>query len=501
MPLTKNNKRIVDHVKNSPLFYTVFGLVDGLDVSIGSLSYFCKALSLTKDNEKSLLTTLLSGNWQLATLGFISVITGLSLTGQYHAKKHPETTLMSTRFWTQLRYLLKSSHNAVKTRFCLLPILNHPCFRDIINPLSPTGLVFMGVCTISRAYHKYYSDKIKFQVTANLTLLEQINEFNEKPHTHLSIELIIELHTKIKKTSNVRKLQLYMTAALAGLIDKPHMFYALLMFSVTSTQILFLLASFFILFALASGISKVLATHNHLCKLESSQHECENQLKHAVYQQPMLFSGNARLETIPTDLLSTCSVQPSIRHGKINQLSKQFEGVLNIINFTPLSNIIVCAQFLIALPLSLHCALGLAVMSVGITVCAAYCSQQFSDYLPGKADISACLKVLSASFISYFKGIRLSNFYIKNYIEHDDSIISLGIKLSSTSILSLESVAKNFGSQTPTVNSQSTSCRPKNNGIHANSSPKSTAHNQNTLFNQKYADKHNSSSVDPHFNL
>ncbi|WP_367608381.1 hypothetical protein [Legionella sp. W05-934-2] len=440
MQTVNQDSYLIDTFKNSKSFYIAFGLVDGLDVSIGSLNYLAKALSITKDNEKSLLQALLTGKYQIASLGFISITTGLAVLSHYFNKKYPDSQLMPMQYWLFLRYLLKSSHNAVKVRFCLLPLINNPSFTNIINPLSPGIYIVIIVSVIGRSYHKFYSDAIKKDRVDNDDLLIEINRWQTQNGENISIQIILDMHQRIKPISTSSKYRILISAGLAGLIDKPHMFYGVMFFTITASNILLMVSAVFLLSAIVSSISKIIATQQQLDNLHQSQVQCVAALQAILKTQSLTSEDNQKVVAI-------LSIQTNLPHSssnKVAEIFKNFDIFLNIINFMPVSYIIYYGQMLLMSHLAMHFAVALSLLSVGMLVGGYYWLNTIKQYSPTKNDMYDYMLIISTTVVSYYKGIRLSNFSLKYFFESSNAILTDVLKSACIAILSLECVVNTF---------------------------------------------------------
>lgn len=448
----------IESLKPSKTFYTLYGLFDGLDVSVGSLKYLCKALSLAKEDENHALQSFLTGELQILTLGFFSMTTGLAMISHYYSKNSPnDTNPMLQKIWLNARYLLKSAQCAVKTYLCLLPLIK-ALTQEINFPYSIYSPLLFSLCVIGRSYHTHWMDKLNQDIRHNHHLLEKIHA-----STHHSVPLsaatISTLLTSLKTVDTRQRFTMLCSSALAGIIDKPQMFYAVMTLSLSSTPMVLITSSLFALFLVASVSCTLFASQKKLHDLQKSQLEC-----------------NAFLMTMPSG--SSCfnpqfDAQPwhtteetiSAKKGSlffentfITHFFFRLEASITFLNYLPMAQILSGLQMLRWLPMTWNCAFALLLVSGALV--GAYLTIQrimpsshgahkgmFAVFEFFRDDLRASMAMLCAVFINYYKGIRLSNFALTHIVQSNHPLLKPGILLACMSILSLEKIVKIFSRQ------------------------------------------------------
>jgi len=427
--------QFLDPIQSSKNFYGLYGLFDGIDVSISSYNYFCTIMEWLKENEGHFYHNLIKEQEQFLTIGFLSLTTGLSVlshyleTGKVKEEKSKTKPLLSD-FWNNYRYLLLSMKNAVKTHTCVSPMLNTLYKNKTIDPIIILSLYGMSI--FARTFHMSRFEQLDLDIANNNHLIKELKTWNQKSEQPASNETYEDILKKIEKSEDYNKIHLTISAMLAGIIDKPLAFYPIFTSTVLSPHALVLVSGFFALYTIGSIINNVYVTHKNLNELRNKQLECESLLS-------QMNKVNDAIDNIPRRKTAS-SVLDNLY---LTHLFNGLNSIINIIDVLPLANIAYGAQLVMAVSIP---GVYLAASTIVPLLIAGSLYKLVSEFNNEalKKDIIASALTIHTGILSYFKGIRLAKFTEQRIGHFEKPYFNFCLRFLFMSIISLESLVRNF---------------------------------------------------------
>lgn len=422
----------------------LYGLVDGIDVSIGSIKYIHRFQTANPFYELSNLPRAIIEHEVALEICAIGVITGLSLAGHLaftNTSKHRQFN----KIWPTIRNLLKSGQYAIKSWLCLSPLINVLKPLSIETTIPVAGLAFVGLTTICRVYNKLYLEKInKITRLNNDWVSEQARKgATESQNVFLN-------NYPIKTISKWDKYKIRTSALLSGAIDRPQMFYSMVALAFLAPTPLIVTSSLFAIYCALNMISSYISTEKQLIDLELSE------IKKALYYKSKYDSTLGQAMNYRDDIRLFKLRHKQLRltqYSKLTITLNKFDRLLLTINFVPMLYIYMAASS-VTIPVYLG-GLLLGIVLVASLVALYRCQKESKyeiDILQHKDKTLLIIASLALVFINYFKGIRISNFAFSHLLDWDldnlsmpSKIISIILQYSAMALLSIKTLYCSLG--------------------------------------------------------